>query len=215
MGIQSRSLAVKPAVLAPTALPANTEKLATKQMVTDITSLNRGNDAVTPLYNNKVIGFFSVPPKITVTVENTNIAGGDLEVNIFNQNSFNAPPAGVNVTYSTGFSGKSLEQLIRSINNGNGLMLYGFNITGYNSAGVKSDTVINESAIEARYYNLYGNSYLPVQIDVAGAERNTQFKDGLLTVKVLVMLNALMQLKMNLGQGEKLQFVFFTKPIED
>lgn len=215
MGIQSKSLAVKPAVLAPTTLPANTEKLATKQIMTDIVGLNKGNDAVTPLYDNKVIGFFPVPPKITVTVENTNSSGGDLEINIFNPNSFNAAPSGVTVTYSTGFSGKSLEQLVRSINNGNGLLLYGFNVTGYNSSGVKSDTVINESALEARYYNLYGTSYVPVQIDVSGAERNTQFKDGLLTVKVLFTLNALMQLKMNLGQNEKLQFVFFTQPIED
>lgn len=209
------AMSAKPLSIAPASLSAKTTELANRQAIVDITGTERGNPAVTPVYPGQVIDFMPIPRRITVTVENTNTSGGDLEIKIFNNDTYEALQSGVTVSNSTGFSGKLLNKLIAGINGSNGLLIYGFNITGYNAAGDKSDTVVNESSLELRYYNGNGSSYLPVQIDVAGAERNTQFKDGLLTVKTRLMLNFLTQFKLNLGQEEKIQFVFFTEPLQD
>lgn len=209
------ALAAKPVSIAPASLSANTKALADRQAIVDVTGMERGNPAITPVYPGKVIDFMPIPRRITITVENTNTSGGDLEIKILNNDTFVALPSGVTVANSSGFSGKLLDKLIASVNQSQGLLIYGFNVTGYNSAGDKSDDVLNEAALELRYYNGYGTSYVPVQIDVSGAERNTQFKDGLLTVKTRFMLNMLTQFKLNLGQEEKLQFVFFTEPLQD
>lgn len=209
------TLPAKVLTLAPNVLKGQTQELANRQAVADVTSVNVGKTAITPLNEGKVIGFIPVPEKITVTVENTNVAGGALEISMFNNDSFTALQAGVTVVDSVGFSGKLLNRLIQTINNGQGLMIYGFNISGFDSAGVASDTVLNSSALEMRYFTGRGTSFLPVGIDIAGSERNTQTKDGLMTVKTMIMLNFLSQLKVTLGQQEKIQFVFSTIPMID
>jgi hypothetical protein len=128
----------------------------------------------------------------------------------------NAAPAGVTVAYSDGFGGKLLENIIRGINGGNGLLIYGFNVTGYDKNGVKDDVTVNDSNITMNYYNGTGKNAIPFQINVSGSERNTQFKDGLFTVKVPFMVNIMSQMRASLsGDDAKLQFVFFTQPIAD
>lgn len=209
------TLPAKVLTLAPTVLKGQTQELANRQAVADVTSVNVGKTAITPLNEGKVIGFIPVPEKITVTVTNTNVAGGALEISMFNNDAFTPLPAGVTVVDSVGFLGKLLNKLMASINNGQGLMIYGFNISGFDSAGVASDTVLNSSALEMRYFTGRGSSFLPVGIDIAGSERNTQTKDGLMTVKTMIMLNWLSQLKVTLGQQERIQFVFSTIPMID
>ncbi len=212
--IPSRSAltAVPVAASVASKLAPSTKELAMRQVIQDVTSLNRGNEAITPIDQGKVIGFKPIPKTFTVTVANTVVAKN---ISVFNNATFGAVSGEVTVTYSDGRSGLLLNSLFQNLNNGEGLMIYGFNVTGYASGGAKSDAVLNSSALELRYFNGYGDSYIPQQINVSGSERNTQFKDGLLTVKVQALINCLTQLKMYLGIGESLQFVFFTTPIAD
>ena len=207
-----RALQVQPYTTSPVLAP-QTKNLAVRQAISDITSLSGANPSITSVNPNKVINFMPLPETVTVTILNT--TDGELDVNIFNNDTYVAVPGGVTVTYSDGFAGKLINKLINGLQNAQGLLVYGFNVTGYDNGGVKSDAVLNASSLEARYYNGNGSSYIPAQISVAGAERNTQFKDGLLTVKTLVIFNFVAQFKMHLGAGEKLQFVLNLVPIQD
>lgn len=209
------TLPAKAATLAPNQLKGQTQELANRQAVTDITSVDSGKTAITPLNAGEVIGFIPVPKTITLTITNTNVAGGAIDISALNNDSFTALPAGVTAVDSVGFSGKLLARLMQSINNGQGLMIYGFNISGFDSAGVASDTVLNNAALELRYFTGRGTSFVPAALDISGAERNTQTKDGLMTVKVMFMLNWLTQLKCNLGQQERIQLVLNTQPMVD
>ncbi len=209
------ALSAKPMNLAPGALDSNTKTLANRQVITDLTNTDAGKTAITPINTGEVMDFKSVPKKITITIENTNVGGGPLEVAFLNNDTFGALPGGVTVVDSCGFGGKLLNKLIGSINKGNGLLTFGFNITGYDAAGDKSDAVINSCALEARFYKGYGSSYIPAEIDLSGNERNTQYKDGLLTVKMQMLLSWIMQLKVTLDAKEKVQIVFNTTPMVD
>jgi len=209
------ALSAQPMSVASSALKPQTKDLANRQIISDLTNTDSGKSSITPLDRGKVIDFKPIPKKIVITVTNTNVDGGAIDINLFNNDTFAALPAGVTVTNSVGFSGKLLDKLMANINNGDGLLTYGFNISGYDADGTKSDRVVNASELEARYYNGRGESYIPVAIEIEGAERNTQTKDGLLTIKVQMMLTFLMQLKLSLGQEESIQFVFFTQPMAD
>ena len=209
--INSRPFTPRPLALGNKALPTPVQALAEKQIVTDLTQRPSLDSSITPIDPGKVINFLPIPPKITVTVLNGSVTAG---TGFFLNNSdFTALPASWTATYSDGFSGKLMTRLMNGLGGATGLYIYGFNVTGYDSDGVKSDAVLNSSSIDAVYYTGNGTSYVPASINIAGAERNTQFKDGLLTVRVEMVLNFLTQIKCYLGAGESLQFVFFTQPI--
>jgi hypothetical protein len=194
-------------------LQSGTRDLALKQVVSDLTSTNRGNEAITTIAEGKVVGFKPIPKKITVTIVNG--SASEKDICFLNNADFKALPASVTMSTSDGFEGKLIARLMAGLQNANGLLIYGFNVTGYDDEGAKSDAVINALEMEARYYTGRGDSYIPAEIDLAGGERNTQTKDGLLTVKMMLELNFATQLKVKLGAGEKVQFVFFTQPLKD
>lgn len=214
--LKSTSLIPRTAPAGPTSLDANTASLVNNQTIADLTKRGDGNPGVIDMLNTgEVINSAPIPPKVTVTVTN-NVASDDLlDIDIFNNSYLNAAPGSTVIAYSDGFDGKLLEKLIGSVNNGKGLLFYGFNVTGYDKDGVKSDVVLNESNLTVNYSNGTGKNAQPYQIDLAGSERNTQFKDGLLTVKVPFIVNILAQMRMSLGgNGAKMQFTFFTQPMK-
>lgn len=184
--------------------------IADKQIVTDLTKDPNPTPSVTPINPGKVANVKKIAPKYTITLTNN----GDAALNafLFNLDTYVANDSDIAVTYSDGFSGKLLNKLIADQD---GLLFFGFNITGYDAEGVKSDAVVNDSRLTLLSYIGYGSDAVPTPIDISGSERNTQYKDGLFTVKSQFIMNCLEQLKMNLGAGEKIQFVFFTQPIQD
>ena len=80
---------------------------------------------------------------------------------------------------------------------------------------VQDDSVLNDSELSGLYYTGKNGLSQPFDIDISGAQRNTQYKDGLLTVKQLIEMNFLFQLSLSLKTHCKIQFVFFTQPIQD
>jgi len=210
-----------PAILRPrpvsigNTLPAAVQNLAAKQAVANYTQMPSLNSSITPIDAGRVVNFLPIPPRITVTVLNGTASGGLASGKFLNNADYAALPASWTTTYSDGFSGKLMTNLMKGLGGSTGLMIYGFNVTGYDTDGVKSDAVLNNSAIQVLYYTGNGTSAIPADINIAGAERNTQFKDGLLTVKVALVLNFLTQITCSLAEGESLQFVFFTQPVID
>lgn len=188
------------------------QKLANDQTVVDLTK-QPANVAVTAVNKNTVANFMPIPESVTVEVENTGDAAADIF--LFNLDVFKTNSEDIVIDINDGFNGKLINQLIRGLMNSNGLVCYGFNITGYGADEIKSDKVVNKSQMQVRYYNGDGDSYVPVPIKVAGSERNTQYKDGLLTVKTQFVLNFLSQYKLRLGAGESMELVFFFQPIVD
>lgn len=192
-------------------LPAAVQSLAEKQVIADLTTRPSFNSSVTPVSPGKVASYIQVPPKITVTVLNGSVTAGSGM--FLNNADYTALPASWTATYSDGFSGKLMTNLMKGLLNADGLYIFGFNVTGYGADGVKSDAVLNSSAIQVYYYTGNGTAAIPLDLNIAGAERNTQFKDGLLTVRTEFVLNMLAQMRCTLGAGESLQFVFFTQPL--
>lgn len=191
-------------------IPEKIEELANRQIVTDLTSTPNPNPSITPLNSGRVSNVKKIAPKYTITVTNNDAAAQT--VYLFNLDAYRTNDADVAITYSDGFSGKLLNKLAADAD---GILFFGFNITGYDADGVRSDSVVNDSALELRSYLGYGDSFVPTPIDISGAERNTQQKDGLFTVKTQFVVNCLTQLKMYLAPGTKIQLVLFTQPIQD
>ena len=205
-----KSLAVKPLNQAASSVPMRIEELANRQVVTDLTQRGPSNEAVTPINPGRVASIKKLAPKYTISILNTDDA--DQDCYLFNLDTYKENATEVQVTYSDGFDGKLINKLIADLD---GLLIYGFNITGYDADGVKSDAVVNASNPVLLSYIGYGERNIPTPIDVAGAERNTQYKDGLLTIKTQFVLNCLSQMLFRLGAGEKLQLVFFLQPMQD
>ena len=203
-------LSPKPLSVASSKLPAKIEALAAKQTVADIMQPTNPSPAITVVNPGKVANIKPIPKRFTVSV--TNGGGAAATCFAFNMSTFKSNGGSVTLTVSDGFSGKLIDQLAAD---GEGLLIYGFNITGYASGGAKSDSVVNNSQLQLRSYDGNGDSYVPTHFNIAGAERNTQFKDGLFTIKTQFVLNCLEQLAMNLGAGEKIELVFFTEPLQD
>lgn len=215
MALLPKVIVAKPAQVAAKALTESTQELAARQTVADLTQVRNTNVSVFEADPGKVIDFTTFPKRITVTIENTNSSGGDLDVPVFNNDVYTPLPSGVTVNYSTGFTDKLINRLLAMLDNGRGLFVYGFNISGFTSSGTRSDIVVNESAPEVRVFNGSGTSFVPFPIEIAGAERNTQEIAGLFTIKQQIRFNFLSQFKVRVGQQEKIQLVFFTTPILD
>jgi hypothetical protein len=194
-------------------LPAQVVDLSARQIVSDVLGQN-GNQAITSIDPGKVTSIITIPRKITVNLVAAADAPTDSESLIFNNADFAAANAKVAQTYSDGFGGKNISQLARIAANGAGILIYGFNIRGIDDAGNASDEVVNNSNPQVLNYNGLGKT-IPMPIDLQGAERNTQFKNGLLTVKFQFMLSAVTQLSFLLNADEKLSLTFFTTPILD
>lgn len=203
-------LSIQPLNAAASKVAPKIEELANRQIVTDLTQTQNPNPAIVQINPGKVASIKPIAPKYTVTIENTTTA--TQTVYAFNMDTYQSNANGVDSTYSDGFSGKLINKLAADLD---GLLIYGFNVTGYDADGVKSDDVVNNLILELRNYNGYGNSFVPTPIDISGSERNTQYKDGLFTVKSQFVINCLAQLKAVLATGCKVQFVFFTQPIQD
>lgn len=189
------------------------QTLAIEQVKTDLTDTSRGNSAITDIGDNTVIGGMKIPKKIRIKISNAN-SSGSTDISFLNNADYAALPANVTVTYSDGFGGKYLTRLMNAAGSGNGLLTYGFNVTGYDADNAKSDSVINGLEMEYRSYTGKGTSFLPDPIELAGEERNTAVQSGMLTVKSMILLNQVCQLKVNLAAGTSVEFVFSTVPIK-
>ncbi len=189
-----------------------TQSLANRQIIEDFTA-QKSTPGITRVSNNKIIQNVPIPPTFTVTIKNTNEEEKDIK--LFNNGVFEALPGGVTATYNDGFAGKLIDRLINVLSNANGLLTYGFNVIGTDANGEQSNVVLNTANLQALYYTGKGKSSTPFDIDISGAERNTQYEKGLLTVKQLLLMNFLFQLSFTLGAHCQLQFVFFTGPIQD
>lgn len=201
-------LAAKPFQSAQSELPAQIQNLADKQVIVDVMSTQKNDAGITVINPGTVSNFKKIAPKFPVTIENTDDEGQ--VVYAFNVDTYKANAGAVTLSVSDGFSGKLVNKLAADKD---GLLIYGFNVTGYDADGVPSDEVINNLAMELRSYIGYGDSYNPTPIDIAGSERNTQYKTGVYTVRSQFVLNCLSQIKATLAAGCKVNFVFFTTPI--
>lgn len=193
-------------------LPAKVVALSIKQPIADLMAPANTDVSVTRIDTGKIATAFTIPNTITVDlVADDTVAPGTLNY-IFNNDIYNGATAGVSQSYSDGFNGSYIAQLAKTATNGSGILIYGFNIYGYDSTGAPSDSVVNSALPSMVFFNGYGQA-LPNPITLAGAQRNTQYKSGLLTVQFQFMLNALSQFSVVLAKSQKLQLVFFTQPI--
>lgn len=192
-------------------LPAPIQNLANKQILDDITAMPV-NVAVTSVNKGTVGNFMPVPESITISIKNTNDEAVD--VLFVNNGTYKPLLAGVEITYSDGFAGKLLDRYANGLQDANGILCYGFNARGYDADGAPSDEVLNNMQLAVMYYNGVGDLAVPLPIQMAGSERNTQWKDGLLTIKTQFVLNFLSQMRAHLGAGERVQLVLNFQPIE-
>lgn len=138
------------------------------------------------------------------------------QIYIFNNNVLNAIPAAVTVgvlTYSDGFLGRAYERLILLADAaGPGLRIFGFNVTAVDGSGNPYPAIFNSMNMQLLQYTGYGSSAVPTNIDLSGAERNTQFNDSLLTVRTDFYLTALSQITFTSIVAISMTFAFFTTP---
>lgn len=174
---------------------------------------------VVNLSNDKVYNVFPIPPELTFTTASDNGAGGaTVTQNVFNNATLGAAVttnggaggAGSIVnTYGDGFAGLVYDQLMRSTNNGMGILIKGFTVIA-EVGGVQSSTPLNSLNLVLQNADGQGN-LIPVPMNVSSAIRNTQQQVGTLTVLKAFYLNGLNQIRFSLPQNTTLTWTFFTQ----
>ena len=162
----------------------------------------------------------AAPQTITASIAGPTTAATTTTYYLFKNDTLNAvaATAGTGITtYSDGFSGRLYERLITLADAfGPGLAIYGFNITALTTGGIAAPTVFDSANMAVNYYNANGAGYAPLTINLAGAQRNTAYNDGLLTVRTPqdspIYLTGNCQISITVSTGYNVSLVLFTTP---
>lgn len=184
-------------------------------------------DLTSQLNDQKAV--YKIPPYIKVKITNTAGTGvGNKKVYLFNNNTLQplvtdgGKAGSLSYDFSDGFSGKFLEQLFRSCNQGAGLKIYGMNLSAYaiDGSGVRTadnDVIIGASMAIVNHDGL-GNEPVEV-INLSDIERNDQYKDGRFRVKAEFFIHALNQMSLTMtgdaATSYELNITLLTQPLSD
>lgn len=195
-----------------TNLKPSTQQIVNQQVLTDLTKEEKrpGIEQPNP---GKVISAVVFPKRFTVLLANT--TGAAISGKLFNNDDFVAKDAGIDATFDDGFNGKYIKKLMHSLDNGNGLMVFGMTISAFDADGNLSDTVLNALALRAQFYTGEDNDNLSFPIKFKGLARRSDTTKGVVTIKQQVQLNFLMQLAFYLGAHCSAEIVFYSEPIQD
>jgi len=160
-----------------------------------------------------------VPTSLTVSItsgEGVNAVATTL--NLFNDavfgNQVTNNGSGANtITYNWGdntSNGKYYTELCRLMNNGMGIGIRGFNIACTFLNGTSNQQFFSTANVTTLLNTLRGN-FIPREVSVEDAVRNTAFNSGLLTVVQPIMLNTLMQLTLEIPVGNIVTLTMFTE----
>lgn len=164
-----------------------------------------------------------IPDSTTVTISSNNGGGaGTKTCYIFNSGTYNTNPtnndSGANsivTTYDDGFSGNQINRLLQVGNGGYGLQLWGLTMqfTNYTS-GSAYQAALTGSSPAINYFKGNNGAYVPYNINVATALRNTQFISGMVTLKFdgSVWVNGMSQFSASVLANTIAVFTFIWNP---
>lgn len=160
-----------------------------------------------------------VPTSLTVSITSGEAANAvATTLNLFNDavfgNQVTNNGSGANtITYNWGdntSNGKYYTELCRLMNNGMGIGIRGFNIACTFLNGTSNQQFFSTANVTTLLNTLRGN-FIPREVSVEDAVRNTAFNSGLLTVVQPIMLNTLMQLTLEIPVGNIVTLTMFTE----
>lgn len=160
-----------------------------------------------------------VPTSLTVSITSGEAANAvPTTLNLFNDavfgNQVSNNGSGANtITYNWGdntSNGKYYTELCRLMNNGMGIGIRGFNIACTFLNGTSNQQFFSTANVTTLLNTLRGN-FIPREVSVEDAVRNTAFNSGLLTVVQPIMLNTLMQLTLEIPVGNIVTLTMFTE----
>lgn len=151
-----------------------------------------------------------LPKSSNYTIANSNASGAEeVTVWVFNEDVLkntltdNVIASGKEpvISYNDGFSGKLISQLIKFARGGRGMRVREITITGKNASGVQDDAAISSMDLAVQGYQAIRGTAVPQNYDLTEALRNTQFKDGMVTVKVDFFINCVNQIVFTCPKG--------------
>lgn len=177
------------------------------------------NTGVINLSQGQVMNVNPVPTSFNVTTSSNNGAGAATVTQyLFNESVLNAAKttngsgaASIVNTYNDGFSGKVYDQLFKTMNTGQGILMKGLTIqiTGYTS-GSQIASPFATLAFNVITANGMGST-IPVPIDFSEALRATNFQSGTLTILRPFFFNALSQVQLQLPKDTVISLTLFTQ----
>lgn len=188
-------------------LPLEQEVAPANQLANAI----QNNSGIIDIRNKQAADeLYPLPESTTYSIDNTNDAASTaIDVWVFNEDVLkntltdNTIAAGKEptISYNDGFSGKLINALIKNFRNGRGMRIKEITVIGKDASDVQQDSAIMDMDLQLVAYNATRGSSVPVNYDLSEALRNTQFKDGMVTVKVDIVINAISQLKFYCPKG--------------
>jgi len=163
---------------------------------------------------HKPFNLIPVPPALTVSVNNNTDANA--LVYLFNNNSLHNYSNGdgfnnTNVIFGDGFKGKGYAQLFGGLDRG--LKCYGFTLNCYNPiTGIQSQSALTMANPTLLCANLVGQNFIPKGIVLSAGLRNTQYQQGMMTVKTIFKINPLTQIQINTLNGYQYDLTIMTAP---
>jgi hypothetical protein len=205
-----------------TGVEAIQTKTATGTPVKDLALAIANNQGIGDVSEGKSISLFPLPDTTTVTISNPKTAGksADVTAYFFNEqllkntkddNTYGAGAADADkptVTYNDGFSGRVIDKLIQSLNGGRGMRCKQITVIGKNDSGVQDDGAILVMDPSVKAFNALRGRSVDFPYDFRKAIRNTQFKDGLLTLNVDFWLNMVSQFTFTCPIGYSYEITF-------
>lgn len=199
-----------------TALPAVQPAETSVQSLVSAISQAQG---VVNIGGGQSIQGVKVPTSLTVSITSGEAIGAvPTTLNLFNDavfsNQVTNNGSGANsITYNWGdntTNGRLYTELCRLMNNGMGVGIKGFNIACTFANGTSNQQFFSTANVTTLLNTLRGN-FIPREISVEDAVRNTAFNSGLLTVVQPMMLNTLMQLTLEIPVGNIVTLTVFTE----
>lgn len=170
------------------------------------------------LSKGQVISGIKIPTSINVSVRsNAGTDAANTNMKLFNNNLLGDNPTNngsgadsIVTTFGDGRSGNIYGELFAIATNGNGLKIKGFNVSAKTiSTGTAASEFFSQAQLKV-LLNTLKQEQIPFEIDLDEAYRNTQFNNGLLTIKCDIDFNRLMQLSYNQDPDTLVNWTFFT-----
>lgn len=166
------------------------------------------------------VNLMQIPMALTYLNVSSN-AGGTVATYFMNNDTYNAAATNngggadtiVN-TYGDGFTGKSYNQLARSLANGMGIKCYGLTMHYVTTTtGAENSAGLTSSTPTLLYYTGAGTAPVPKPIIMNVGARNSQQLAGEMTVKMIFYINSTFQMSYNVTNNTTLSLTVMTQPL--
>lgn len=193
-------------------------QLSTNNAAVQMANAISQTQGVVDLSAGQVISGIKVPTSIKAVVR-SNAGSGAISqsIKLFNNILFGAivinNGSGVDsvvTTFGDKNSGNTYSRLMQILNQGNGINIKGMSVkASHISNGTPAAEFFTASNLKVLLADSEGNT-IPFPLNIDEADRNTQQKDGLLTIFRPMQLNGLMQLVFDLAPDILVTFTLFT-----